>query len=53
MTKKIFVVLLGIIIFSMYCVYGVEYSIEKYDIEAELLDNGDLHITEYIKYSVF
>ena len=50
MNKKIFILFAIIFIFSLKNAFGADYKIDKYDIDAVILENGDMQVTEKIRY---
>ena len=50
MKSKILILVVGIFIFFSSVCYATSYDIEKYKIEAEIMKNGDLYVTEYLQY---
>lgn len=51
MIKKISVIIVAIVLMVVPSVFGADYYISQYNIDAEILENGDMAVTENIKYN--
>ncbi len=51
MFKKISLVVMILAIVLIPNVFGVDYSVKSYNINAKILENGDMEVTELIRYS--
>ncbi len=51
MKKRIILILFSILFICNVSVFAADYKITSYKIDANVMENGDLEVTEYIKYS--